>query len=228
MFHLLPADQQYDLPTFTSVLVYNGHNHFTPTFLSNQADLQEWRVSLLSRHVQASIDMFDQIEANLVDETLPPAFDNLRDAIIEVDSLIGEEKLSKNKTLPNLVLGSSKAQKKFPHVRKVNLKEAPIPNVVLVLPPFIADPPTEKEQEPKENVPTATKSTRGSAPLRVTTSLYGSSPPGRRFFPGKLTLQFIIKPNRYKNVLFAHGANSTYLYRWGFDMSFNCSNITRS
>ena len=127
VFHLLPADQQYDLPTFTSVLVYNGHNHFTPTFLSNPADLQEWRVSLLSRHVQASIDMFDQIEANLVDETLPPAFDNLRDAIIEVDSLIGEEKLSKNKTLPNLVLGSTKAQKKFPHVRKVNLKEAPIP-----------------------------------------------------------------------------------------------------
>ena len=183
VMHMLPADEQYDLPSFTTVLVYNGHNHFSPSFLANKADLQEWRVSLLSTHIAASIELFDTIEGDLVDEALPSAFEDLRDSLFVVDSLIGKEKLKKKQTLPTLVLGSTKHQKRFPHARKVDLKKTPTPHVVLQLPLNIVNPPTEEDITPTENVITATKSARGSAP-HITESLYGSDPPGRKFFPG--------------------------------------------
>ena len=199
VMHMLPADQQYELPSFTTVIVYNGHSHFSPCFLANKADLQEWRVSLISKHIAASIDLFDNIEGDLVDEALPSAFQDLRDSLFVVDSLIGNEKLKKKKNLPTLVLGSTKHQKRFPHARKVDLRNPPTPHVVLQLPPNIVNPPTEEDQTPTENVITATKSVRGAAP-KVTESLYGSDPPGRKFFPCEYNTNKCV---RYKNVLFA-------------------------
>ena len=67
IIHLMPGDHSYDLPEIPIVIVWNGTNHYSPPYMSDQTSVLKWKISLISRHLFHACNIFGEIE-NLKDE----------------------------------------------------------------------------------------------------------------------------------------------------------------
>ena len=69
IIHLMPGDHKYATPEIPIVIVWNGLNHYVPTYSSNESVLLHWKMSLINRHITEATSLFGEIENDLNDQT---------------------------------------------------------------------------------------------------------------------------------------------------------------
>ena len=68
IIHLMPGDHSYDLPEIPIVIVWNGTNHYSPTYMADPTSVLKWKISLISRHLFHACNIFGEIQGDLKDE----------------------------------------------------------------------------------------------------------------------------------------------------------------
>ena len=77
VIQLMGSDEQYDLPVFPVVLVYNRINHYAPTHYLSDTSLSDWRLAQMYRHLVCANDFY----AELLEGMNDPLLDNLVDEL---------------------------------------------------------------------------------------------------------------------------------------------------
>ena len=63
------SHHKYATPEIPIVIVWNGLNHYVPTYSSNESVLLHWKMSLINRHITEATSLFGEIENDLNDQT---------------------------------------------------------------------------------------------------------------------------------------------------------------
>ena len=174
--HTIPNDREKDLQEFNVVMLYNGYTHYTPTYIEDPSEMQTWRLAIAHSHVKAAIDQFDQIESNIpMDESLPQAYQDLREALMTCDMLSGAQTRSKMASIPSIFMGPTKAQAARTSCRTVPTSTPALPFIDFNVPLTIVNPttiPSVTQMEVSHQMQTrSAKSARGSAPGKATTTV---------------------------------------------------------
>ena len=69
IIHLMPGDHKYASPEIPIVIVWNGLNHYVPTYSANNDVILHWKLSLINRHISEAISLFGEVEGDLNDQT---------------------------------------------------------------------------------------------------------------------------------------------------------------
>ena len=67
IIHLMPGDHTYDTPNFPIVVIWNGLNHYCPTYSSFPNVTLKWKMSCINKHLREAISIFGEIEGDLND-----------------------------------------------------------------------------------------------------------------------------------------------------------------
>ena len=65
----MPGDHKYASPEIPIVIVWNGLNHYVPTYSANNDVILHWKLSLINRHISEAISLFGEVEGDLNDQT---------------------------------------------------------------------------------------------------------------------------------------------------------------
>ena len=86
IIHLMPGDHLYDPSSFHTVIVWNGVNHYIPTYLVHHSSILEYKCSLITQLLGSATELFGQIESDLDesgDEVFIEKFHSLRDNTVQ-------------------------------------------------------------------------------------------------------------------------------------------------
>lgn len=103
IIHLMPGDHQYDPCSFCVVLVWNGINHYIPSYLMKHSSILQYRCSVISKCLSTATNLFSDIESDLddsKDEELIEQFHRLRDHTIQAQHLLAIRGLEAPKLPP--------------------------------------------------------------------------------------------------------------------------------
>ena len=128
IIHLMPGDHAYDLPEIPIVIVWNGTNHYSPTYMADPTSVLKWKISLIGRHLFHACNIFGEIQGDLKDEEdeeLCQTFNNLnfmaREAKDQLESWSGVP----NVALPVTNLGPDPRDVKTSKSRTTSLPRHP-------------------------------------------------------------------------------------------------------
>ena len=102
---LVPGDHQYAFPLFAVVIIWNGHDKFTPTQFIKANAVRDWKLGILSRHLTEAIKLFEEVEDDLHDKEDPSLFDSffeLRDHVNVTSQILGDRTKGRAHTIPRL------------------------------------------------------------------------------------------------------------------------------
>ena len=87
----MPGDHLYDPSSFQIVIVWNGVNHYIPSYLVHHSSILEYKCSLITQLLGSATELFGQIESDLDesgDEVLIEKFHSLRDNTVQSKHLL--------------------------------------------------------------------------------------------------------------------------------------------
>ena len=106
---LVPGDHQYAFPLFAVVIIWNGHDKFTPTQFIKANAVRDWKLGILTRHLTEAIKLFEEVEGDLHDKEDPTLFDSffeLRDHVNVTSQILGDRTKGRAHTLPPVEYGA--------------------------------------------------------------------------------------------------------------------------
>ena len=65
--HLMPGDHKYDTPNIPIVVVWNGINHYSPTYATSPENVMKWKLTLVNKHLTEGIGIFGEVEGEIDD-----------------------------------------------------------------------------------------------------------------------------------------------------------------
>lgn len=128
IIHLMPGDHSYDLPEIPIVIVWNGTNHYSPTYMADPTSILKWKISLISRHLFHACNIFGEIQGDLKDEEdqeLCQTFNNLNFMAREAKDQIETWSGVPNVALPVTNLGPDPRDVKTSKSRTTSLPRHP-------------------------------------------------------------------------------------------------------
>ena len=127
--HLMPGDHTYDTPTIPIVVVWNGVNHYSPTYPITSNSVLQWKLSVIGRHLQEAISIFGEIESDIDDQNdfdLCEQFHMLRDTAVRSKHLLGASAIGIGQVaIPKPHLGPDPRDIQTSITRSTVLKEHP-------------------------------------------------------------------------------------------------------
>ena len=106
---LVPGDHQYAFPLFAVVIIWNGHDKFTPTQFIKANAVRDWKLGILTRHLTEAIKLFEEVEGDLHDKEDPSLFDSffeLRDQVNVTSQILGDRTKGRAHTIPPVEYGA--------------------------------------------------------------------------------------------------------------------------
>ena len=76
---LVPGDHQYAFPLFPIVIIWNGHSKFTPTQFLKSTSVRDWKLSILKRHLNEAVKLFEEVEGDLNRQENPMLFESFHE-----------------------------------------------------------------------------------------------------------------------------------------------------
>lgn len=107
IIYLMPGDECYDCQEIPVVVVWNGLNHYSPTYPSHGNSILKWKCSLINRHISHAINLFGEIESDenyQEDIELSQCFHSLMSKVKETQVML-ESKGVANVALPSTHIG---------------------------------------------------------------------------------------------------------------------------
>ena len=107
IIYLMPGDECYDCQELPVVVVWNGLNHYSPTYPTHGNSILKWKCSLINRHITHALNLFGEIEQddNYQDDIeLSQCFHSLMSNVKEAQAML-ESKGIANVALPPTHLG---------------------------------------------------------------------------------------------------------------------------
>ena len=125
----MPGDHTYDTPTIPIVVVWNGVNHYSPTYPITSNSVLQWKLSVIGRHLQEAISIFGEIESDIDDQNdfdLCEEFHILRDTAVRSKHLLGASAIGIGQVaIPKPHLGPDPRDIQTSITRSTVLKEHP-------------------------------------------------------------------------------------------------------
>ena len=106
---LVPGDHQYAILLFAVVIIWNGHDKFTPTQFIKANAVRDWKLGILTRHLTEAIKLFKEVEGDLHDKEDPSLFDSfleLRDQVNVTFQILGDRTKGRAHTIPPVEYGA--------------------------------------------------------------------------------------------------------------------------
>ena len=100
---LVPGDHQYAFPLFSVVIIWNGHDKFTPTEFIKANAVRDWKLGILTRHLTEAIKLFEEVEGDIHESENPVLFDTffeLRDQVHIASQVLGDRTRGRAHTIP--------------------------------------------------------------------------------------------------------------------------------
>ena len=129
IIHLMPGDHTMCTPEIPIVVVWNGLNHYCPTYSSNPEATLKWKMSLISRHIHEATSLFGEIEGDLDDSKdldLCEQFHMLKGTAVQAQKLLAKSHVSAL-TIPPAHIGPDPRDIMVSLTRSTTLQEHPLP-----------------------------------------------------------------------------------------------------
>ena len=127
--HLMPGDHTYDTPTIPIVVVWNGVNHYSPTYPITSNSVLKWKLSVIGKHLQEAISILGEIESDIDDQNdfdLCEQFHIMRDTAVRSKHLLGASAIGIGQVaIPKSHLGPDPRDIQTSITRSTVLKEHP-------------------------------------------------------------------------------------------------------
>ena len=125
----MPGDHTYDTPTIPIVVVWNGVNHYSPTYPITSNSVLKWKLSVIGKHLQEAISIFGEIESDIDDQNdfdLCEQFHIMRDTAVRSKHLLGASAIGIGQVaVPKSHLGPDPRDIQTSITRSTVLKEHP-------------------------------------------------------------------------------------------------------
>ena len=82
----MPGDHKFCTPEVPIVVVWNGLNHYVPTYPASTDSTLKWKMSIIAKHINEATSLLGEIEGNLDDSEdleLCEQFHILRDTAVQ-------------------------------------------------------------------------------------------------------------------------------------------------
>ena len=73
------------------VIVYNGRDHFVPSIIMSQVEYNKWKLSILVKFAEASLDVIDDVDSNFVSPEVAVHLTNMKEQFLTTRALCSEE-----------------------------------------------------------------------------------------------------------------------------------------
>ena len=207
IIHLMPGDHKFCTPEIPIVVVWNGLNHYTPTYPSSTDSTLKSKMSIIN---MATISLFSEIEGDLDDSEdleLCEQFHILRDTAVQSKKLLAKSHIS-TLVIPPSHIGPDPWDIITSLTRSTTLQEHPIPafkdqqsltlesvvdvakaaNYLVRLVPSLPEPQiTESEPPSSANAPTQTVQAHPK-PISSSRSSNILPPPPKTFESGEFNI----------------------------------------
>ena len=87
----MPGDECYDCQELLVVLVWNGLNHYSPTYPTHGNSILKWKYILINRHITHALNLFGEIEQDdnyEEDMEISDCFQSLVNSVKEAQNLL--------------------------------------------------------------------------------------------------------------------------------------------
>ena len=64
------------------VIVYNGRDHFVPSIIMSQVEYNQWKLSILVKFAEASLDVIDDVDSNFVSPEVAVHLTNMKEQFL--------------------------------------------------------------------------------------------------------------------------------------------------
>ena len=129
----MPGDHTYATPEIPMVIIWNGLNHYCPTYPSNWDDIINWKLTLVDKHISEAISIFGEVEGELDDAhdfPLCEQFHSLRDTAVNAQKMLTSASVHINKVvIPEPHIGPDPRDIMTSLTRTTNLAKHPVPAV---------------------------------------------------------------------------------------------------
>ena len=89
---LYKEDLEYiDRQRVPVVIVYNGRDHFVPSIIMSQVEYNKWRLSILVKFAEASLEVIDDVDSNFVSPEVAVHLTNMEEQFLTTIALCSEE-----------------------------------------------------------------------------------------------------------------------------------------
>ena len=129
VIHLMPGDHKFCTPEIPIVVVWNGLNHYAPTYTSSTDSTLKWKMSIIAKHINEATSLFGEIEGDLDDSEdleLCEQFYILRDTAVQSKKLLAKSHIS-TLVIPPSHIGPDPRDIITSLTRSTTLQEHPIP-----------------------------------------------------------------------------------------------------
>ena len=129
--HLMPGDHTYDTPNIPVVVVWNGINHYSPTYPTSPENVMKWKLTLVNKHLSEAIGIFGEVEGELDDSEdmeLCEQFHSLRDTAVRAQELLKGSSIGQV-VIPPSQMGPDPRDVVTSLTRSTNLAQHPLPAV---------------------------------------------------------------------------------------------------
>ena len=155
IIHLMPGDHLYDPASFNIVLVWNGVNHYIPSFLMHHKAILQFRCSIISKLLSNATELFSEIESDLddsKDEDLIETFHELRDTTIMSQHLLSTRGMESAPT-PSSTCGPDPRDYSKHLTRKTPLPHHPQPLIAFAMSHSLDPDSALKKEHPTPVMP---------------------------------------------------------------------------
>ena len=73
------------------VIVYNGRDHFVPSIIMSQVEYNQWKLSILVKFAEASLDVIDDVDSDFVSPEVAVHLTNMKEQFLTTRALCSEE-----------------------------------------------------------------------------------------------------------------------------------------
>ena len=73
------------------VIVYNGRDHFVPSTIMSQMEYNQWKLSILVKFAEASLDVTDDVDSNIVSPEVAVHLTSIGEQFLTTRALCFEE-----------------------------------------------------------------------------------------------------------------------------------------
>ena len=129
--HLMPGDHKYDTPYIPIVVVWNGINHYSPTYPTSPENIMKWKLKLVNKHLTEAIGIFGEVEGELDDNEdmdLCEQFHSLRDTAVRAQTFLKGSGIGQV-VIPQSNMGPDPRDIQTSLTRCTSLAQHPVPSI---------------------------------------------------------------------------------------------------
>ena len=175
VIHLMPGDHLYDPAAFQIVIVWNGLNHYIPSYLIHHSSVLQYRCSVISKLLNNATDLFGEIESDLddcKDEELIEQFHCLRDTAVIASQMLAIRGMESSGKLPSSTTGPDPRDTKGHLTRKTPLPVHPQPLIRFALSHNLNPDSAVKRDNPTPSMPLPSPSKLNTQDFNIEPSDY--------------------------------------------------------